>query len=221
MIENEKIAEALKLMNKTAIMEIAAGNYQKALEIFKQSLILEKSLGLKLQSAESMVNIGNTYYLMKEYDKSMEVFTEVYEIFKKEQNVQGVYKIQQMFAGIHFMKKEFEKAAEIYEKSIRMNIGSKEKAEAYYLAAATYFKANNSYRAQDYLTKALAEFERNKDNNGMVNCLRQRALMFKSKGRKDLALSDLRRSAEIAKGNEELMKEIQKQIDEMQQTRNI
>ncbi len=52
MTENEKIAEMLKMINKTAIFEYSRGNYAKAIEVFEKGRMLEETVGLKKQAAE-------------------------------------------------------------------------------------------------------------------------------------------------------------------------
>jgi tetratricopeptide (TPR) repeat protein len=213
-VENEKIAEALKLMNKAAMMEIAQGNYENALEIFKQNSILEEKLGLKVQIAESLINAANVYYLMKDYDTAHDKLTRALEIFKRERVASGSFRACQMMGEVCFSKKSFDNAAKYFEECIRMNLGGKETALSYFQAAVTYIKLNNYYKAQEYLNRSLMEFERQNDKTGIVDCLRQRSFLFKLMNRKDLAVRDLNRAMTFVDKNGELEAEIKKSLED-------
>ncbi|MGI6119849.1 MAG: tetratricopeptide repeat protein, partial [Desulfosporosinus sp.] len=96
MLDKEKIAATLKLLNKAAIMETAQGNYENALTLFGQSQELEQKLGLRLQVAESFVNKANIYFLMEKFDLCLESLRNAEEIFRKEKNNCGIFKVQQL-----------------------------------------------------------------------------------------------------------------------------
>jgi tetratricopeptide (TPR) repeat protein len=211
MIDKEKIAETLKLLNKAAIMETTRGNYEQALTIFGQSQELEQQLGLRLQVGESLVNKANVYFLMEKYDLCLEALKQAGEIFQKEKNPRGIFKSQQLAGEVHFRNKEYDKSAQVYEKCLRISSGGRERAISCFQAAVSYLKLKNNYKAQDYLGKSIAEFTRLDDKTGLIDCLRQRALLFKSMGRKDLALNDLRKCLDLT-DNQDLIGDINRQM---------
>ncbi len=194
MIKNKKIAETLKVLNKAAITHLGKGNFSEAIEAFQQSKLLEEKLGLKIQEAESMVNISNAYYHMHEYDASLENLSLALNIFEKEKNRSGIFNVHQLMGSIYFQKEDYKKASHIYDACLRMNLNNEKTALSYFQCGVTYIKLKNFPRAQEYLSRALAEFERVDDNRGIVDCLRHRASLFQLTGRKDLASHDLRRS---------------------------
>lgn len=198
----EQIAETLKLMNKTAIEEVAKGNYENALEIFEQSQELEEKLGFRLQVAESMVNMANIYLLMQDSGKCVEVLKKAEELFIKEKNSEGIFKVQQVLGELHFRSMDYDKAAQTYEKCLKMNIGNKERGISYFQAAVSYIKLKDNYKAQDYLGRALVELERTGEKTATVDCLRYRALVFTKIGRRDLAINDLRKAMVFAETQE-------------------
>lgn len=211
MIDKEKIAETLKFLNKAAIMETVQGNYEHALTIFGQSEELEQQLGLRLQVAESLVNKANVYLLMGNFDLCLETLRKAEEIFLKEKKQYGLFKIQQLLGEIHFRNKEYDKSVQVFEKCLRMNPGGKERAISYFQAAVSYLKLKNNYKAQDYLGRSIAEFERLEDKTGIIDCLRHRALLFKSTGRKDLAINDLRKCLGLT-DNQDIISDINRQM---------
>jgi tetratricopeptide (TPR) repeat protein len=193
MTENEKIAETLKTLNKAAILEVSQKNYRKAIEIFEQSKLVEETLGLRLQAAETLVNIANTYYLMQDYDSALENLDVAVNIFKKEKQNSRLFNVYQLMGTIHFQKQDYEQASRIYDQCIKMNAGRENHAKSYFQAALTCMKMDETFRAQEYFRRALAEFERLGHHEGIVDCLRYRASLFKSMGRDDLAAQDLRK----------------------------
>jgi tetratricopeptide (TPR) repeat protein len=107
---------------------------------------------------------------------------------------------------------KYGQAAQAFDTCIRMNLGNKERATAYFQAGITFARLNNTLRAQEYITRALTEFERLEEKDSIIECLTERALLFKNAGRKDLAVQDLRKCLKIADGNENLLKGIQEQL---------
>ncbi|MGI6119708.1 MAG: tetratricopeptide repeat protein, partial [Desulfosporosinus sp.] len=122
-----------------------------------------------------------------------------------------IFKVQQLLGEIYFKNKEYDKSVKVYEKCLRINLGGKEKAMSYFQAAVSYLKLKNNYKAQDYLEKSMVEFERIGNKSGIIDCLRYRAVLFKSTGRKDLAIIDLRKCLALT-DNENIIKDINRQI---------
>ncbi len=195
MITNKTLVETLKSLNKHAVMDVNSGSYQKAIETFKSAKLLEEKLGLTLQVGESLMNIANTYYLMREYVKSLEKMKSALDIFKSEKYKQGIFNVYQLMGAIYFQTNDYVKASQVFEKCIRLNLGARKQAKSLFQAAVVYSKINNSPRAQEYVKRALAEFEKLSDTEGIMDCLKFRASLFQTLGRKDLSAKDLRRSA--------------------------
>jgi len=120
------------MINKTAVFEYARGNYAQAIEIFEKGRMLEEAVGLKKQAAESMVNIGNVYFMTGEYRTALEKYNKALEILKKERDNTGVYNIYQLMGQVYFNTGEYEQASRMFDTCIRMNVGSKENATAYF-----------------------------------------------------------------------------------------
>jgi len=212
MTENEKIAETLKMINKTAIFEYSRGNYQQAIEVFERGRLLEETVGLKKQVAQSFVNIGNVYYKTGDYNTALEKYNQALEIFKRERDSAGEYMVYQLIGQIYFCTGQYDQAARIFDTCLRKNMGNKENATAYFQAGVAFARLNNNIRAQEYITRALTEFERLGEKEAVVECLTERALLFKNAGRKDLAVQDLRRCLKFADGDEILLKGINDQL---------
>jgi tetratricopeptide (TPR) repeat protein len=212
MTENEKIAQTLKMINRTAILEFSQGSYEQAIEVFERGRLLEEAMGLKKQVAESFVNIGNVYYRAGDYNAALEKYNQALEIFKRERESAGEYMVYQLIGQIYFSIGQYDQAARIFDACLRKNMGNKENATAYFQAGVTFARLNNNIRAQEYITRALTAFERLGEKEAVVECLTERALLFKSAGRKDLAVQDLRRCLIFADGDENLLKGIKDQL---------
>ena len=83
MIEAEKIPDLLKKFNMKAILELRRGNFQQALHIFQKSLEFEEKLDLEEQAAQTLINIANTCYLLKKYEKAIIYLKKARAFFEK------------------------------------------------------------------------------------------------------------------------------------------
>lgn len=83
MIGNEDIAKTLKMMHDAARYEFNSNNNDRAIDILNDARNIELQLGFKNQAAESMLEISNAYFSLKNYDLALWFVKESLEIVKK------------------------------------------------------------------------------------------------------------------------------------------
>jgi len=212
MEDNKKIAETLKMMNKAAVKALTQEEFDKAQDIFERSLAIEERLNLKVPSAESLVNIANILCIKGEINEAIAKLNQAMDIFKQEKENLKAFKTAQSIGSIYFQHENYAQAAQMYEKCIIMHIGGKDSATAYFQAACAYMKLGSNFRAQDYLGRAISEFEKIDDKAGIIVCMKKRAELHSSTGRKDLAVMDLRKGIKFAGDNEKITEELNKMM---------
>lgn len=99
-MDREMIAQTLIQLNQYAMHEIREKNYRKAADYFTQSLVLERNLGLKQQTAESFYNLAMTFYLLEDYEKALEKLNMAEMIFNDLNKKEDITKVQIMMSEI-------------------------------------------------------------------------------------------------------------------------
>ncbi len=96
----EAIAKTLVNLNQLAVQAVRQEKYKYAIDVFTQSLVLEESLGLTAQMAESFYNLASTYLLMEDYDQAQRKSDMALSLFRQEERADAVAKTQRLQANI-------------------------------------------------------------------------------------------------------------------------
>lgn len=185
------IAETLLNYNKSAIMELTQGNYDKALLIFKKSYFIENQMNFAKEKAKTLVNIANTEMLLNKPEEALESSEEALLIFK-ELRCKGDYLQALVLIGkICFFLKDMKKAEKTFNELVKNSKTDEMKAEAYYHLHNVYIEDKDNYRAQETITKSIQYFEKGKKDERLKQALQKRADFFKGLNRDDLAWMDL------------------------------
>jgi len=99
-MDNELAAKTLINLNQLAMEDVRQKNYQRAINYFTQSLVLEEKLGMKAQMAESFYNIAGAYYLMEDYKQALRKAQMAELLFKQEGKVEDTQKTLDMIGEI-------------------------------------------------------------------------------------------------------------------------
>ena len=197
MKETERIAGGLQQLNRCAVQAAGSGDYAGALVLFQQALAFEEQLGFEGHVAESLMNIATTYLLLGDHPAALEAVERARELFGAQRRTADLRSAALLRGTILLRSGQYADAARELEACLRQS-PPEERAAIYAQAAAALAKLDQQYRAQEYLGRALADYERMGDRVAATACLRQRAALFKAAGRKDLAVRDLQRCATLA-----------------------
>ncbi|MEJ6951280.1 tetratricopeptide repeat protein [Natronospora cellulosivora (SeqCode)] len=193
MSSSKKIADLLKELNHLAVQELAQANYEKAIEVFKESEKYESNLGLKEQAIKTKVNIANTYYLLKEYKKAIEYLKQVLSFYKNSNDLGELSAINDAIGNNYYQLREYTNAIECFYKCVKAIKSDPKLGAYYYKIALSNMMLKNYDKAQETFAYALQEFERVKDQQGLIDTLRQRSVLFKEMGMINLAQNDIYR----------------------------
>lgn len=198
MNETERIAMGLQQLNREAVKAAGEGRYLEALKLFMQALSFEEQLGFNGHVAETLINIATINLLLDDSPAALEAVDRAKVLFASARRTADLRQASVLRGTVLLRSVRHLEAAQEFESTLRLSPPPEERAAIYAQAAAAYAKLDQHYRAQEYLGRALADFERLSDNQGITACLSQRAGLFKASGRKDLAVRDLQRCATIA-----------------------
>lgn len=185
------IAETLLHCNKSAIMQLSQGNYEKALQFFRESYAIEDELLFGREKAQTLVNIANTELLLKEPEKALRSSQEAAILFEGLKCRQDYLRTLLLMGIIQIFLKNSKKATQILDDVIRKADMDDIKGEAYLNLHTIYLAEENKYKAQDSITKAIQFFERSKKKDRLKLALEKRAEFFRGLKRNDLAAMDL------------------------------
>ena len=71
MVGNENISKTLRMLHEAARYEFDCNHLHKAIDILNDAKIIELTSGFKNQAAETMLQISNTYFDLKNYDLAL------------------------------------------------------------------------------------------------------------------------------------------------------
>ncbi len=131
------------LVQKLAFVNMKLGNYKRAVELFEQLLTDEPD------NQKLLVNIGNCYLHLEEYDKAMQTF------FKVEYYSPGNPKVMRPIGWISFKQGDLQKAKKFYDKVIETS----PKYYDYLTAGHIYFALHQNAKALDLYREALKKFD--------------------------------------------------------------
>jgi len=142
----DKIAEAKDLMN-IGIVYQSKGDSKKALNYLKNSLKMNREINNLEGEASTLTNIGGIFaQSMKDYNKSIEMFTQSLEINSEDANTWI------SLGDIYFQMKEFRKAIDAFNHAIKID---PEIREAWVYLGNTYLRLGEFDNAINTLKKAL------------------------------------------------------------------
>jgi len=200
------IAETLLFYNKSAVLELSRGNYANALELFRESWLIENEMGLHQQKAQTLMNIANTELLMGELDKALSSAEEAAEIFAKQKCRRDHLQALLLTGIIYAHRQDHKNALRRLEEVIRKSDADDQKGEAYLILYHLYRTEENRGQAQDTITKAIQFFDRSGKTDRLKLAFEKRAAFFQELKKNDLAAIDLNRSKSLSQDDEEMRK---------------
>jgi len=194
MNENERIAAGLQQLNRSAVAAVGAGDIAGGRELFQKALAFEEQLGFTSHGAETLINIATTSLLLEDYAAALSAVDGALEQFGRQRRMDDQRRALSLRSEILLRTGRTDEAAQAIEHALRLSPPPEERASLQFQAAVSYRHQEQLYRAQEFLNRALAEFDRLGNQQGARACLRERASLFEATGRLDLAARDRQKS---------------------------
>ena len=83
MVGNENISKTLRMMHDAARNEFSSSKHHRGIDILNDARILEERVGFKNQATESILEIAQAYFSIKNYDLALWFAEEVLEKIQK------------------------------------------------------------------------------------------------------------------------------------------
>ncbi|MFC2104318.1 tetratricopeptide repeat protein [Bacteroidota bacterium] len=142
-------------------------DYEKALENYRESLIIYEELGDKDGIAYNLLCIGIIYHYQDSYDKAIEYYQKSLVIYEEINDEDKIAYIANNTGLIYFVQSDYSKALEYYHKALKIceKIGDKEDiAKNLEQIGVVYSIQINNNKALEYYQKSL---EINKEINNI------------------------------------------------------
>ena len=193
MNENERIAAGLQQLNRSAVAAVGSGALDEGLELFRKALAIEDHLGFTSHAAETLLNIATTCLMLEDLPEALAAVDGALELFQRQRRPDDQRRALSLRAEVLHRSGHNREAAQSLENALRLSPISGERANLYFQAAVVYRHQEQHFRAQEYLGRALAEFDQTGNKRGASSCLQERATLFEAIDRHDLAARDRQR----------------------------
>lgn len=100
MIGNDDISKTLRMMHNAARFEFSSNNHHRGIDILNDARILEERVGFKNQAAESMLEIAEAYFRLKNYDLAFWFAEEAMERIPKNNQTSTTTKANNLIVNI-------------------------------------------------------------------------------------------------------------------------
>lgn len=107
-------------LNSLGNINISLKQYEKAIEIFKQSNALEKSMNSEIGQAVNLANIGEAYELSEQIDSAKYYYEQSLAFNNRAGSVLGIALSNTNLGKIYQKEKQYDKAISFFEQSIKL-----------------------------------------------------------------------------------------------------
>lgn len=175
---------------------------QKAVENYDQSLKIMMELGDRSAQGRACGNLGNTHYLLGNFNEAITYHNERLKIAKEFKDLAAERRAHNNLGNAHIFLGEFEVAAEHYKKTLSLAIELRDKAveaQAYYSLGNTYTLLHDYPTAIEYHLKHLKIAQELKDRIGEGRAYWSLGNAHSAVGNHEQALHFANRHLEISK----------------------
>ncbi|MFH1050600.1 MAG: tetratricopeptide repeat protein [bacterium] len=191
--------QKLDFLNQLSL-KYRAESPRKSILYGKQALELSLKLQDDTASANALSNIGAGYYLIGDFDNSLNNYQKSLKIFKKLNDKKGIAGIYNGIGLICRVLKKYDKAEEYYESSLKIveEISDQQGiSRALNNLGILYHLRNEDSKAKEYFEKSLKIKEVLGDKNGIANTLNNFGMLYSSIGDNTQSLHYYKESLKI------------------------
>lgn len=190
-----------KLLNKIGHLYHAL-NPQEGLKYARQAIELSQKKDLKLEMANAYLIIGECYYILSDYPKSLENYQISLKIHEENNNDKGIATTSSNIAVIFEAQQNFVKASEYYKKSLSIYEKMNDKSGMALILGnlgILYGSQGKNNQALPYFQKALEMFEKINDPEGIARNTVNIGELYKNENNYNKAIEYYTRALNMSK----------------------
>ncbi len=179
--DNNLRINTLQNIGKT---HLYSGEYEKAIEIYEQTLKFSIKIENDSIIALGYHNIGNSFLYMSNYEKALKSYIEALRIREEISDIQGIAATTNNIGLIYWRLKNYKKAIGYYEKSLsneRLIENENGIASSLNNIGLLHWSSKEYDRALEYFEEASSMHQKLENANGIALCLNNIGLIFKAK----------------------------------------
>ncbi|TAF32659.1 MAG: tetratricopeptide repeat protein [Cytophagales bacterium] len=195
--------DSLSFYIQKAQQEEKKGNAQQALNYYlKAAFIEESNKGGSEQLATIYEKIGGIYQARKVYQKSLDYFSQAYQLSKSKSDESARLRHQQGVAASYYYLKDLAKAAEVYEKALDEAKRQQDNTATRQILGKLFLieeSRKNYDKAIVYVEESLSRDDPKQDFAAMSNNLNNLGFLYRKKGDFKKAQNAFEKSLELNK----------------------
>ncbi|MBU3967573.1 MAG: tetratricopeptide repeat protein [Euryarchaeota archaeon] len=185
---------------KLGMIHYLRGEYDEALEKYKQSMEINIKLGYKKGIAQTLHNIAMIHQDKGEYEEALDKYKQSLEIQKRLDDQGGISKALHQIATIHKIKGEYDEALDKYKQSLdiyKKRVDQRGVAETLHNIAMIHFEKGEYEEALEKYKQSMEINIKLGDQRGIAQTLHNIAMIHQDKGEYEEALEKYKQSMEI------------------------
>ncbi len=184
MVPRTAINEKGRIYRDIGVILFMKGEYQSALEQYRQALriisnLKEKSKDVKRDVGDILRGVGNIHLVLGDYEKARKYYTKSLEIMKEIGDMKEVAEVLSDMGNVYLTFGDLERALRIYTSSLRImqNVGYK------YGIASLLNSIGNVYYKKGELEKALEYYQKSFQISEKINQLGIKVVVLNNLGK--------------------------------------
>lgn len=178
------------------------GNYNKAIDFYKQALALKNEINDIRGVAASLTNIGGAYQIQGDYIKAIDYYTKSLINHELIKNTKAIAITLSNIGTVYATQKDYKKAMEYFEKSLKIRIEINDirgMVSVYTNIGNCYMLLGNKKNAIKYNLEGLEIAQKNNYKPGIAAILNNIGTLYNEEKKYDTALIYFNKSLELKK----------------------
>lgn len=187
---------------QTGLQQFRTGQFDTALETYKQVLALRRELDDKAGIAQTLNNMGDVYSDRGQYSQALDVLQQALALRRELRDRAGIAQTLNLIGFVYRGQKQYSEALELHEEALQQaeNAGDRsEVGESLHNIAAVYTSQGQLDSALDFYERAMAIREEVGDRRDLGRTLNNMGAVYFNLGNYDKALEIYQEALAIRK----------------------
>ena len=189
-------------LNNLALLERRLGNFQAAIPLYMEALIIQEDVGDKHKRATTLHNIGNAYLHLGDPDAALGFLLQALERRRESGYTRGLGSTLTGLAHVYRALERHADARTVLEEALALRLASGDKMAqglAFLALATNSDGAGDSFKSLDHYDRAIQLFQTVGDQRMLASAWLGKGRYFARHDLLDLARSSLDRSLSVSK----------------------